>query len=125
MNRAISDGLLHSSHTPTLGGLAVAFALPAVGGNLGADIDLSRLACDGAFDDDTKLFSESNSRFVVTCAPEKEREFESLFGELPYARIGRVAAEKRLLVAGEKGRRILDIELEALRRAFKETLDGV
>jgi phosphoribosylformylglycinamidine synthase len=125
MNKAVDRGLLHSSHTPTLGGLAAAFALPAVGGNLGAAIDLSLLACDRAFDDDTKLFSESNSRFVVTCASEKEGELEALFRELPYARVGKVTAEKRVLVAGEKGRRILDIDIEALRRAFKETLDGV
>jgi phosphoribosylformylglycinamidine synthase subunit PurSL len=125
MNHAVDRGLLHSSHTPTLGGLAVAFALPAVGGNLGATIDLSLLACDQAFEDDTKLFSESNSRFVVTCAPEQEGEFEALFRELPFARVGKVAAEQRVFVCGEKGRRILDIDIEALRRAFKETLDGV
>jgi len=39
MHAAISAGLLHSSHTPTLGGLAVAFTLPAIGGDLGAEID--------------------------------------------------------------------------------------
>ncbi len=72
MNEAVARGLLLSSHTPTLGGLAVAFALAAIGGDLGAEIDLSLLLCDGALEDDAKLFSESNSRFVVTCAPDSE-----------------------------------------------------
>jgi phosphoribosylformylglycinamidine synthase len=125
MSEAIAGGLLHSSHTPTIGGLAVASALPAIGGDLGAEIDISRLACDGALDDDAKLFSESNSRFIVTCEPDKEIAFEALFRDLPHARIGRVTEEKRLRITGEGGRRLVDMDLDALRRAFKETLHGV
>ena len=43
-----------------------------MGGNLGAEIELSSLVCDGDLEDDAKLFSESNSRFVITCAPAGE-----------------------------------------------------
>jgi phosphoribosylformylglycinamidine synthase II len=125
LSEAVAAGLLHSSHTPTLGGLAVAFALPAIGGDLGAAIDLSALVCDGALDDDEKLFSESNSRFVVTCAPEKDSELEELFRGLPHARVGTVTAEKSVNIIGELGRRIVDMGIDALRRAFKETLYGV
>jgi phosphoribosylformylglycinamidine synthase subunit PurSL len=125
MNEATAAGLLHSSHTPTLGGLAVAFALPAIGGDLGAEIDLSRLACDGTLGDDAKLFAESNSRFVITCAPDKEIAFEALFRDLPYARVGKVTEQKRVQIVGESGRKLLDIDIDALRRAFKETLHGV
>jgi phosphoribosylformylglycinamidine (FGAM) synthase-like enzyme len=125
MHAAILVGLLHSSHTPTLGGLAVAFALAAVGGGLGAEIGVSSVACSGILDDDAKLFSESNSRFVVTCAPGKEADLEALFSGLPCARVGTVTAEKRLSIAGEGGRKIVDVEISALRSAFKETLYGV
>jgi phosphoribosylformylglycinamidine synthase len=125
MGAATSNGLLHSSHTPTLGGLAIAFALPSIGGDLGAEIDLSCLACDGRLDDDARLFSESNSRFVVTCAPDKEIAFETLFRDVPCARVGKVTAEKRVRIAGECGRRLVDIDTDALRRSFKETLHGV
>lgn len=123
LHEAISRGLVVSSHTPTLGGLAAAFALPAIGGDLGAEIDLSALVCDGSLNDDVRLFSESNSRFVVTCKPANEAALEELFRGLPVSRIGRVMSEKRLRVTG--GRRLIDIELDALRRAFKETLYGV
>jgi len=125
MHTAISNGLLHSSHTPTLGGLAAAFALAAMGGNLGAEIDLLSLVCDGALDDDARLFSESNSRFVVTCAPREQPELESMFQGLPFARVGTVTAEKRVSIAGAGGRKIVDVDISALRRAFKETLYGV
>ncbi len=125
MSEAISRGLLRSSHTPSLGGLAAAFSLAAIGGDLGAELDLSLLRCEGLLDDDARLFSESNSRFVATCAPENAAAVEALFRDLPCARIGEVTAERRLRIDGEGGRRVVDIEVEALRRAFKETLDGV
>jgi phosphoribosylformylglycinamidine synthase subunit PurSL len=125
MHAAISAGLLRSSHTPTLGGLAVAFALPAIGGGLGAAIDLASLVCDGSISDDAKLFAESNSRFVVTCDPRNDAALESMFANLPLAKVGTVVAETRLSVSGEGGRKVLDVELDALRRAFKETLYGV
>jgi phosphoribosylformylglycinamidine synthase II len=125
IHAAICNGRLRSSHTPTLGGLGVGFALPAVGGDLGAEIDLASLECDGKLDDDAKLFAESNSRFVITCAPENETAVEALFHGLTCARVGTVKAEKRLSIAGDGGRKIVDADIDALRRAFKETLYGV
>jgi phosphoribosylformylglycinamidine synthase subunit PurSL len=125
MHAAISKGMIHSSHTPNMGGLAAAFALPAIGGDLGAEIDLTSLICDGVLDDDAKLFSESNSRFVVTCLPEDEAALEALFRGLPCARVGKVTPGKRLSITGENGRKIVDVDIDALRRAFKETLHGV
>jgi phosphoribosylformylglycinamidine synthase II len=125
MNTATSRGILRSSHTPTLGGLGVAFMLPAIGGNLGAEIDLSMLPCEGNLGDDSKLFSESNSRFVVTCAPEDTAEVEEIFRLLPCARVGQVIQAPRIHIAGEGGRRLLDMDIDAPRRAFKETLYGI
>jgi len=125
MSEAISKGLLRSSHTPTLGGLAVALSLAAIGGDLGAEIDLSLLLCECSLDDDARLFSESNSRFVVSCAPENQDSLEALFQNLPCSRVGVVTSERRLSIHDNGRRRIVDIDLAALRRAFKETLDGV
>lgn len=125
MNAATGRGLLRSSHTPTLGGLAAALVLPAIGGDLGAEIDISPLPCEGNLQDDAKLFSESNSRFVISCAPEDAAAVEEVFRGLPCARIGSVVEARRVLIAGERGRRLVDLEIDALRRAFKDTLYGV
>jgi phosphoribosylformylglycinamidine synthase len=125
MGEATAGGLLRSSHTPTLGGLAVAFALAAIGGDLGAEIDLGLLICEGALDDDARLFSESNSRFVITCAPGSEPDLLAVFRGLPCARVGTVLAERRVRVSGDGGRRLVDLDIDALRRAFKEILYGV
>jgi phosphoribosylformylglycinamidine synthase subunit PurSL len=125
MADAAAAGLLASSHTPTLGGLALAFALAAMGGDLGADIDLAAVPSAGLLDDDALLFSESNSRFVVTCAAERGGELERLFSGLAIARVGTVAAERRLKITGPGGRVVVEAEIDDIRRAFRKTLDGI
>ena len=125
MNAASERELLNSSHTPTLGGLAAAFALTAIGGDLGADIDLALIDCEGKLSDDEKLFSESNSRFVVTCDPRNAPELEEIFRGMSAVRVGEVTNDRRMRVSGERGRLLIDLKIDALRRAFKETLHGV
>jgi phosphoribosylformylglycinamidine synthase II len=125
MNEAVSRGLLRSSHTPTLGGLGVAFALPAIGGDLGAEINLSSLAGNDDLGDDARLFSESNSRFVITCSPEDAEAVETIFRAVPCTRVGTVSAERRVCITGADNRRLVDMDIDTLRRAFKDTLYGV
>ena len=117
---ATRAGLLRSSHTPTLGGLAVALALAAMGGDLGAEIALAAVPVDGAITEDGILFSESNSRFVVTCAPEKAGELESLFHGLSFAKVGVVTEQRTLKIGG-----VIEAEIETLRNAFRKTLWGI
>lgn len=125
MNKATQRGLLRSSHTPTRGGLAVALALSALGGNLGAIVDLSKAPADSSLTNDALLFAESNSRFIVSVAPQNSAEFESLFAGLPCAAVGEVTADQCLIVSGRRGQLLIQAELTLLRKAFKETLYGL
>lgn len=118
LNEAQVRGLVRSSHTPTLGGLAVAAALAALGGDLGARIELERVPEKGC-DLDALLFAESNSRFVVTCAADRAGEFEAVFRGLPCARVGSVMAAPELSVSFF-GRRVIELPLDKIRRAFKK-----
>lgn len=124
MDAAIRQGLLVSSHTPTLGGLAVGLALCAIGGDVGADIELGAMPMEGQLDDDARLFAESNSRFIVTYAPERAREVEAAFAGLPFAPVGRVTGDRRLRIRNGRRARV-DAAVEDLRRAFKRTLWGI
>ncbi len=117
-NEAVARGLLRSSHTPTVGGLAVAFSLAALGGDLGAEIDLAAVPQDGKLSADALLFSESNSRFIVTCAPERAAELEAVFTGQACARVGVVGGTRLKLGA------VVEAELPALRKAFKNTLNS-
>jgi len=116
MNKATDAGLLKSATTPSKGGLAVSLALACVGGQLGAEIDLAGLGLDA----DVALFSESNSRFLVSVASEKAAELEALFAGLPIAKVGTVTDGKKLVVKGT-----VDVDITTLVEPFKGTLKGV
>jgi phosphoribosylformylglycinamidine (FGAM) synthase-like enzyme len=81
-----------------------------------ARVDQESVEFDGAI----ALFSESNSRFIVTGAPEKAAELEIQFAELPITKIGTVVEEKKLSVKDA-----VEVELDALVKPFKATLHGV
>jgi phosphoribosylformylglycinamidine synthase len=70
----ISEGLVESAHDVSEGGLAVALAEMALGGNLGIDARLEEAdAC-------TALFSESLGRIVLEVREENVREVLETLG---------------------------------------------
>ena len=73
---AIRAGLVASCHDCSDGGLGVALAETAFAGGLGLSVDLSRVPCSGIYRDDYLLFSESQSRFIVTVSPDCRDRFE-------------------------------------------------
>ncbi|MBI2438145.1 MAG: phosphoribosylformylglycinamidine synthase [Lentisphaerae bacterium] len=125
LHQAAEQGLLRSSHTPTRGGLAVALALSALGADAGVEVDLSKVPVENKLTDDELLFSESNSRFIVTVASEQAPALETLFQTLPCGRIGRVTADRVLRVKGLQGKSLITAALPSLRKAFKGTLNGI
>ncbi|MDP6671304.1 MAG: AIR synthase-related protein, partial [archaeon] len=74
--KAIDLELLSSVQPVGLGGLGVAIAKKCIAGGLGAKIDLSKVPVEAVERNDFLLFSESQSRFVVTVASENKEEFE-------------------------------------------------
>jgi phosphoribosylformylglycinamidine synthase len=77
MMAASEKELLASSHDLSDGGLAVALAESAFGGNLGLEAELP----DNGLSLNALLFAESHSRFVVSVAPENRQAFETIFGD--------------------------------------------
>ncbi|MBD3289377.1 phosphoribosylformylglycinamidine synthase, partial [candidate division KSB1 bacterium] len=68
--------LIRSCHDLSDGGLAVALAESAFGGNYGLDVDVSHDDLDA----NATLFAESHSRFIVSVSPQHQQDFEELFG---------------------------------------------
>ncbi len=111
---AIDEGILHSAHDCSEGGLAVTLAECCMAGDIGADVhvddDLPKYAA---------LFSETQSRIVVTTAPaDAERLVElALANEIPYAVLGTVGGD-RLSIEDTVG-----VTLEQLREAWEPALE--
>ncbi len=121
LHRCIQNNQLHSAHTPALGGLGIALAKMSMAGGYGLEIDLRRVPSTVNTDAEL-LYSESNSRFVVTVAPEKARAFEEQIKGCPAYQVGTVLEEARLRVTGLDGDRIIDEDLQGLKAAWQEPL---
>jgi phosphoribosylformylglycinamidine synthase len=124
LERAMRRGLVRSAATPAKGGLALALARSAMAGESGVDVDLDLASDLAALPADIALFSESNGRFVVTVAASDSAAFEALFDGLACRRIGDVTAAKTLRVT-HKGARRVEVAIDALKTAYKETLAHV
>lgn len=110
--RAIQQGLLQSAQDLAEGGLAVALTECLIRSeNLGAEIDLSGNLV-------SELFSESQSRFLLSVRPEHQAQFEKL---VEAKLIGKVTAEPVLLVT-QAGDAALKVEVAELRQAYQQAL---
>ena len=122
---ACSLELLHTAtllHDCSDGGLAVALAEMAIGGRLGASLDLTAAPAPASLSELELLYAESQSRLVVTIAPEHQAAFEELFTGQPLGLLGAVT-EKPVLTLGRNGQQLCAEDVEGLVRAFKATLD--
>jgi len=118
---ATEQELIHSLHTPALGGLAVGFSKVAIGGRLGLDIDLAKVPGAEKCSVLETLFSESNSRFIATIAPEKQAQFEALLAGIPFACVGKVNAANTLSIKAN-GETVADVAVDELVENYKNTL---
>jgi len=99
--QATDQELLASSASITHGGLAVALAKKAIASQLGLEIDLAKIPQPQSPEpirDDYLLFSESQSRILVTINPANKETFEELFAPHTFAEIGKVTAAPSLLI---------------------------
>jgi phosphoribosylformylglycinamidine synthase II len=97
---AIAAGCVNAAHDCSEGGLGATVAEMAFSGGLGARIDLAALPREGVEDACTALFSESQSRIVLSVSPAKLDEARRLLAAVPHGVIGEVTSEPALAVSG-------------------------
>jgi len=123
LSLATSWGLVRACHDLSEGGLGVAVSEMAFAGGLGALVHLKPVPLGEPISrDDAVLFSESNSRFLVEVAPEKETDFREVMRGVRLAAIGQVTDSTRLEIYGLAGRKILVESLKELKEAWQKPL---
>jgi phosphoribosylformylglycinamidine synthase len=127
VGRITAAKFARSLHTPALGGLGVALAKVAIGGRLGLDVDLDRIPLRGgtALSVTELLWSESNSRFVMTVAPAHAAEVEAMLAGLPFARVGTVTPGPDLMLRSSQRSAHLAWPVARLADAYRAPLAGV
>ncbi|NLN60093.1 MAG: phosphoribosylformylglycinamidine synthase [Deltaproteobacteria bacterium] len=122
LSAAMWDELVASCHDCSDGGLGVALAETAFAGGLGLRIDLDRVPAETGLRVDEILFSETQSRFVVTVAPEKAPAFETAMVGNVCDRIGEVTSDGAFVVQ-QAGRLLINEDVTDLKKAWQATLD--
>lgn len=114
---AIQGGLVRSAHDLSDGGLGVALAESCISGNLGAKVDLTSELRPDVF-----LFSESQSRILLSAAPEQADALQQLIeGKgVPVTRIGKVGGAE--LNVSVNGTATLSRPVEQLKRTWEDVI---
>lgn len=116
---AIQAGLVQSAHDLSEGGLAVALAESCISGKLGAEIELT----SGGLRNDLLLFSESQSRILLSATVEQADALQSKLqtAGVPITRIGTVKQEQQLQIQVD-GKQVLAEEVKSLRQVWEDAI---
>ncbi len=121
LSNAIESGLVASAQSVGLGGLVIAIAKKCIAGGLGAKVDLKFVPSKGVERNDFLLFSESQSRLVVTVSKENAKAFEKAMEGNSFAKVGELT-EGNLELTGLGGEKIIDASIAGLDESYKKTL---
>lgn len=108
---AIKSGVVQSAHDISEGGFAVALAEKAFGATgLGVEVTITGSATSA-------LFSESQSRFIVTVKPEHAKKFEEIVADA--VQIGTVTDSNNIVISHEDGTTWISGSVDEFRSAWK------
>jgi len=117
---AIDKEYIISCHDICEGGIAVCISEMAIGGDIGAILDISNIGKN--LRRDFKLFSESNTRWIVEVKKDKQKEFEKLLSQknTNFVKIGETK-EKKLIIK-DNGSESINIDISILRDCWKNAI---
>ncbi len=102
----------------------MALAETAFAGGFGMEANLRKIPQSNFTRNDFILFSESQSRFVVTIDPKKKKAFEELLGDAVYGEIGVVTEGEILHIIGLHNKTIIEANISTLRKLGRNLLDS-
>jgi phosphoribosylformylglycinamidine synthase len=119
---SVEKGSICSCHDISEGGIAVCLSEMCIGGNIGADVDISKLG--NSLRSDFILFSESNTRWIVEVEPKKQKKFEEIVNKhkTPFVLIGKTKAKKLTIKDKEK---LVDQNIKNLRDCWKSPISDI
>nr|MBC8177169.1 phosphoribosylformylglycinamidine synthase [Candidatus Desulfacyla euxinica] len=119
LHRAMSEDLVSSCHAVSRGGLAVHFALVAMAGELGIEIDLPLFPGSAGLAPSQTLYSESCGRFIITVDPRKKELFEDIFTGMNMEKVGTITESPLLIIRSYNGEPIIEEDIFRLKDSWK------
>ncbi|MBN1281207.1 MAG: phosphoribosylformylglycinamidine synthase subunit PurL [Candidatus Thermoplasmatota archaeon] len=113
----MKKGYVAACHDVSEGGLAVCLAEMAIGGDLGAVVDITGVGA--GMRTDLKLFSESNTRWVVEVHNEKQTDFEKVLKKehVPFVVLGKTTGNH--LSVQDNKKTVVDLGVDVLRECWQ------
>jgi len=121
MFQAMEQEIFSAVHAVGAGGIGFGLAKMAMASELGAEIDLDMIPSDQELKTAQLLFSETQSRFIVTVPPDRCRKFEEIFGFEDFAIVGKVEREPALVFKSGK-ENLGGATVAELKQNYKQTL---
>ena len=120
---SIEKRLIDSCHDISEGGIGVCLSEMALGGNIGAEIDISNI--NKRLRDDFILFSESNTRWILEIKNQNCNKIEDILikFEIPFIKIGKTFGKELIIKNNEKV--ILNSNINDLREIWKKSLSNI
>jgi phosphoribosylformylglycinamidine synthase len=109
-----------SCHDISEGGLGVCISEMCIGGNLGCELDITNIGKD--LRSDIKLFSESNTRWIIEVKKDNIDKFEKTLKKFktPFEKIGQIS-KNRLIIYDNK-KIIINQKIDVLQDIWKNTI---
>jgi len=97
-SKANQNKLITSAISVGIGGLGIALSKMAIASQKGVKVNLSNInTIDKKIDNNHILFSESQSRIVVTVNPSNKSRFENYFKKSQLSLVGRIMKDKKII----------------------------
>lgn len=123
LSKAINLGLVRSCHDCSEGGIGVAASEMSFSGGIGMELDLEHVSVGEDIPyDDFRLFSESNSRFIVEIEPGDQTAFANQMNGVSIGFLGKTIESTEFIINGIKGNRVVDTTIEKLKSAWQTPL---
>jgi phosphoribosylformylglycinamidine synthase len=123
LSTAMERDLVNACHDCSDGGFGVAAAEMAFAGGYGMQLDLRTMPREAEIDrDDTLLYSESASRFVVTVPPQHRALFLQAMSGCIIGELGQVIDGPAFTVIGVRGEIVIQSDIKTLKEAWQRPL---
>ncbi len=125
LQSAIEAGAVRACHDLSEGGLAVAAAEMAFGGELGLDLNIAATPVKAMAvpSERATLFGESAGRFLVEVAPESYNNFLRIVKDCPVGELGRVTDTGKVVIRNG-ARTLVNLAGAEAKAAWQKTFSG-
>ncbi|MEF8847535.1 MAG: phosphoribosylformylglycinamidine synthase subunit PurL [Candidatus Thermoplasmatota archaeon] len=120
----IYEEIVDSIHDLSEGGIAVCLSEMSIGGDIGAEIDISEISND--LRSDYKLFSESNTRWMIEVKKEKQKQFEQIMKKhkIYYFNVGKLKNNNQIVIK-DQNKTVLKMNIDEIRDIWKNAIWGI